>query len=610
MQFYRRTPFLFLLGLATLIFAGSCEEEITTIGAEVIGGEPFVTDKVVYDVFAFNRKIEAVQTNKLPIYQLGVYNDSVYGRTEAQITTQLTLQGGQGNPVFGVYSQNVEDDADSDDNASTINENERVKSVFLYLPFLQNPSGDRDVDGVPDEFDVDPEDPNSDSDGDTLSDSQETLSGTNPLDPDTDGDGIDDNEDDETAVSRFAQRVDLDSIYGNRNQTFNFKVERSTFFLRDQDPATNFEQSQEYYSTQQFSPAFVSDVLFDGPVQISDEEILIFPEDDPDTEEDESEDLPERLEPGIRVSLDNTFWQENFLDLEGQSELLSRANFNDFMRGIHLTLTPGDQELLILFDLTRATLSVTYEYDLIEEGNPTVEERTYTMNLVTGGGNQPIIGNAVNTFINEAYPPAISDAMDTGINANRIYLKGGAGSFVEIRLFEEMERAQNVIEQIRANNWIINEANLVFYIDQTAMTNVQLSEEPVRLYLYNADTNQPLYDPINERSVADSPFGLFLDYDGFLEEDNGKGLKYTIRITEHINNLVVRDSANAILGLTSTPDIRLSGSLSTRLTGGVDQDLPVSTNITPLGTVLFGSNVSGAEEDMKLKLEISYTETN
>ena len=611
MQFYRRTPFLFLLGLATLIFAGSCEEEMTTIGAEVIGGEPFVTDKVIFDVFAFNRKIEAVQTNKLPIYQLGVYVDSVYGRTEAQITSQLTLQGSQGNPIFGVYSQNVEDNADTDDNSSTIEENERVKSVFLYLPFLQNPRGDRDGDGVQDEFDIDPADPNSDTDGDTLSDSQETLSGTNPLDRDTDGDGINDNEDDDTAVSRFPKRADLDSIYGNRNQTFNLKVERSTYFLRDQDPATNFEQAQEYYSTQQFSPAFVAPVpLFDGPVQISDEEILIFAEDDPDTEEDESEDVPERLPPGIRVPLDNTFWQENFLDLEGESELLSRANFNDFMRGIHLTLTPSDQELLILFDLTRATISINYEFDRVEETETTVEERSYTLNLVTGGGAQPIIGNAVNTFINEAYPPAISDVMDTEINANRIYLKGGAGSFAEIRLFEETERATNVIKQIQANNWIINEANLVFYVDQTAMNNVQLSEEPVRLYLYNADTNSPLYDPINELSVADSPFGLFLDYDGFLEEENGKGLKYTIRITEHINDLVVRNSENAILGLTSTPDIRLSGSQSARLSGNMDQDLPVSTNITPLGTVLFGSNVSGAEEDMKLKLEISYTETN
>lgn len=609
MQVFRRTQFLFLLGLATLIITTSCEEEMTTIGAEVIGGEPFVTGKAVYDVFAFNRKIEAVQTNKLPVYQLGVYQDSVYGRTEAQITSQLSLLGGQGNPVFGVYSQNVEDGAEGDDDSATINENERIKSVFFYLPYLQNPSGDRDTDGVTDELDVDPGDPNSDSDGDTISDSQETLSGTNPLDPDTDGDGIRDDEDEETVVSQFPRRVDLDSIYGNRNQDFTLKIARSTFFLRDQDPATNFEQAQEYYSTQQFSPTFIDEVLFEGPLQISDEEILLFAEDDPDTEEDESEDIPERLQPGIRVPLDNAFWQQNFLDMEGKSELLSRANFNEFMRGIHLSLVPSQPELLFLFDLTRASITITYEFDRIEEGSPTVEERTYTMNLITGGGNVPISGNAVNTFINDPYPASVDGALDTGENASRIYLKGGAGAFSEIHLFEE-NNGSTIIEQIRTNNWIINEANLVFYVDQNAMTDVQLSEQPVRLYLYNAETNAPIYNAVNETNVADSPFGFFLDYDGFIETENDQGLKYTFRITEHVNNLVVRDSVNAILGLTSTPDIRITGSNNSRLTGGIDQDLPVSTNITPLGTVLFGSNLPGTEEDVKLKLEISFTETN
>jgi hypothetical protein len=142
------------------------------------------------------------------------------------------------------------------------------------------------------------------------------------------------------------------------------------------------------------------------------------------------------------------------------------------------------------------------------------------------------------------------------------------------------------------------------------MTDVQIAEQPVRLYLYNAETNEPIYNAVNETNVADSPFGFFLDYDGFIETENNQGLKYTFRITEHINNLVVRDSVNVVLGLTSTPDIRITGSTNSRLSGGIDQDLPVSTNITPLGTVLFGSNLPGTEEDVKLKLEISFTETN
>ncbi|MGI9546889.1 MAG: DUF4270 domain-containing protein [Flavobacteriaceae bacterium] len=604
-----RTHVLLLLGLGFTFLFSSCEEEMATIGAEVIGGEPFNTDKAYFDVFVFNKKIEAVQTNKLPIYQLGAYQDAVYGRTEAQITSQLTLQGGQGSPTFGIYSQSVEDDADTDDNSSTIDENERVTSAILYLPYFQNPSGDRDGDGVADVLDVDPEDPNSDTDGDSVTDNQERINMTNPLDSDTDGDGITDDEDEDTAVSRFPNRIDLDSIYGDRTQQFNLKVGRSTFFLRDQDPNTNFEESQEFYSTQEFAPTFVGEIIYDGDLTINDEEILIFPEDDPDTEDDESEGVPTRLQPGIRIPLDNTFFQENFLDLEGQSELLSQSNFEDFLRGIHLTLTPSAEDLLILFDLTRANITITYEYDRIEEGNPVVEEQEYVLSLITGGNALPINSNAVNTYINDAYPGGIAGAMDTGANASRIYLKGGAGSYAEVHLFEE-NSGITIIEEIKANNWIINEANLIFHVDRTAMQGVELDEEPLRLYLYNSETVQPIYNAINEQSVADTPFGIFLDYDGFLETEGGLGTKYTVRLTEHINNLVVRDSVNAVLGLTSTPDIRLAGALSTRLAMGMDENLPVSNTLTPLGTVLFGNNVTGIEEPMKLQLEISYTESN
>ncbi len=41
-----------------------------------------------------------------------------------------------------------------------------------------------------------------------------------------------------------------------------------------------------------------------------------------------------------------------------------------------------------------------------------------------------------------------------------------------------------------------------------------------------------------------------------------------------------------------------------------EADLPLSATITPLSTVLFGNNVPAEEEDMKLKLEIFYTEPN
>ena len=596
----------FIGGVFFLAFL-ACEEDLTTLGEGVIGGEPFATDKAVFDVFAYNKKIEAIPTNKLPIYQLGNYDDPIYGKTTASVTSQVSLA--DVDPVFGSWSQGEEDNADTDDDENKIQENETVKEVIFYIPYLQNSNADIDLDGVPNIFDVDPEDPNSDSDGDGLTDNEERIAGLNPLNDDTDGDGILDDVDENTLANTFPRRVDLDSIYGNIEAPFTLKIERSTYFLRDLDPDAGFLEAQEYYSSQEFAPAFVSDVLFEGEVLISDEEYLTFQEDDPDTAEiDESELVDERLQPGIRISLDPNWFQANILDKEGDPELISTSTFNDFLRGLHFSIDSSDDIMLIL-NFAAAQITIEYEYDVFRDGAIEKEDREYQLGLITGGNNfTPINGNAVNTILNEPFPQPIADEMDTGQNASRIYLKGGGGSYAEIKLFDELN-GEDAINQIKANNWVINEANLVFYVDREALDNAGGVPEPPRLYLFNADTNTPLFNERTENSIAQSAFGLYLTYDGFLEEEDDKGLKYTLRITEYLNEIIVRDAANATLGLMITSDIRFTGSSNTILPGGVEKRIPVSSNTSPLGTILVGSNVPDTD-DRKLKLEIFYTETN
>ena len=201
--------------------------------------------------------------------------------------------------------------------------------------------------------------------------------------------------------------------------------------------------------------------------------------------------------------------------------------------------------------------------------------------------------------------------MDNGENASRIYVKGGA-AVTEVRLFDEViNGGEDIINQIKQNSWIINEANLVFYVDQEAVDASVV--EPPRLYIYNAETNRPIFDASNEDPTINggtNPFTYFLNHGGFLEEENNRGVKYKIRITEHINNIIVRDSTNARLGLTLTPNINIVG---LREAIGSDMqgiDYPVAATVSPLGTVLYGSNVPNEFEDKKLKLEIFYTQAN
>jgi hypothetical protein len=601
----KRILYSVLAGVVLVLAAESCEQDPLTIGEGVIRGEPFATGKAVYDVFAYNKAIEAIPTNRLPIYQLGVLNDPIYGTSTGRVTTQLQLADGIGNPTFGIFSQSAED---TDSNA--IPENETVTSVRLYLPFFLNAAADSDSDGVIDELDEEPDNSTNDSDGDGLNNAQERSLGTDPLNSDTDGDGTPDGEDTSTPSNIFPVRRDLDSIYGDRSRPFTLKVEQSTYFLQDLDPQSGYQDLPPNFSNQSLTPDFVGELLFEGEVTISDEDIITFEEDDPDTELDESLTVDERLSPGIVVNLDSLFFQENFLDKEGGFELLSNSNFKEFLRGIHLTLTPeGQEEMMILFDLSDARLTVFYDYDRKDAaGEINREKGRYDLRLLRGGGAQPIVGNAVNTLVKADYPPEIQDALASQDNASSIYLKGGGGTYAEIDLFDQLGGGE-IINSIRQNNWIINAAYLVLHVDRERLDQAGGVPEPPRLYLYNAETNRPLYNPATETINADSPFGVYLNYDGFLQKDGDLGVKYSVNITEHINNILVRDSVNARLGLTLTPDLRLAGTTEVLVPEGPDakKDLPVSANLSPLGTVLVGSAV-GAGDPRRLTLEIYYTE--
>ena len=601
----KRITYSLLTGVTLLFMMGSCEEDPLTLGEGVIGGEPFGTGKAVYEVYAYNTNIQAVPTNRLPIYQLGVFKDPVYGDTEARITSQLNLPNNQGSPIFGLNSASNEGVGDR------IEENERVRSVRLYLPYFLDENADSDLDGVIDSQDLLPDDPNNDSDNDGLTNFEERATGTDPLNEDTDGDGIIDSEDEETPNNIFPVRRELDSIYGNRDATFNLKVERSEYFLSDLDPNSGFQDPSPNYSTLQISPDFVSTVLADTLLTISPDEILTFEEDDPETEEDESSLVDQRLSPGILVDLDPDFFQENLLDKEGQPELLSNANFREFLRGIHISLSPQDgEDLLMLLDLTQARLTMTYAYDALVEDEVEVRESTYELRLLTGGGNQAIGGNAVNTLISDAYPPDVSDALSSGENASRIYLKGGAGSFAELDLFEPMG-AENIINQIKQEDWIINAAYLVFHVDRERLDAAGTPVEPPRLLVYNNETLQPLYDRLTEQSTSGEASGAFVNYDGFLQTEGDRGLRYSVNITPHINDIIIRDSANVRLGLSLTPDLRLNGrdDFIVGTGAGTERELPTHAGITPLSTVLVGSNTE-ASDPLRLQLEIFYTEIN
>ena len=135
------------------------------------------------------------------------------------------------------------------------------------IPFFNN-RNDKDTDGVIDFYDVDPNNSSSDSDLDGISDIDELRAELNPLSNDSDGDGILDPDDDDNSGYDSQRRVyEIDSIYGNRNASFDLKVYELTYYLHHLDIENNFEYNAQYFSDQDFyANGFSGQVLYDDNI--------------------------------------------------------------------------------------------------------------------------------------------------------------------------------------------------------------------------------------------------------------------------------------------------------------------------------------------------------
>jgi hypothetical protein len=92
------------------------------------------------------------------------------------------------------------------------------------------------------------------------------------------------------------------------------------------------------------------------------------------------------------------------------------------------------------------------------------------------------------------------------------------------------------------------------------------------------------------------------------DEPEGQGIKYKIRITEHLNNIILNDSTNSKLGLGIINDIAATSFFSILNDETEDEDLQLAsgTILSHKGTVLHGNQ--SQQEDKRPKIKIYYTE--
>ena len=598
-----KSRFLILI----LITLFSCTKEYNTIGTDILKSDTFKTNIELVPINVVQKATPPFKSNALPAYQLGSINDNLFGTSEASFITQVNLS--EISPNFGLWSQQRENDGD-DSNIAVIEENETVTNVYLDIPFFNN-TFDSDGDGVIDIYDVDPNDINSDSDGDGLTDIQERANGSDPLNPDTDGDGITDDKDTDTQnPNAGATQYDVDSLLGNRDASFKIKVQELDYYLRSYDPTDNFESFQKYYSDETQLLNFAGFTIHDDEVSIDTNEIVIYKEDDPDTDDvDESEEVKERLTPRLRLPLDKDFFQRKIIDHEGSDDMTNADNFNIYFKGLVLQAYDFSDDLLMILDYSNAKINIEYEYDKYNKNDTDDNTSDDTIDKVKANYELNLSGNQINVFNKSAYNQDILNNLNSSENLSRVFLKGGEGLIAEIDLFTDND-GNNVLDEIRANGWLVNEANLTMYVDKDKINESENLIEPFRVYLYDIDAKTPLPDYYIDNSTGPKKSNVKIVHSGILElDEDDKGLKYKIRISEHIKNIVRNDSISPKLGLAVSSSI--SNSVNTDVkTTDVMKYIPLATAINPLGTVLIGPNPEPENFDKRMRLEIYYTEIN
>lgn len=553
---------LIFLGLLASGFI-ACDKDFIALESDVITDENatnFDLETERYDVITYTQSLEPVQTNGLEVNSLGIYNDT-YGTTQSDFLSQLTLSSAE--PDFG--------------------EEVEVDSVILYLPYFVTVTS----------FD---------------------------------------------ALGNPTYR--LDSVFNDN--PINLRIFRSNYFLRDFDPNAAFNSDQPFFSNKSASLSEQipqsslegEELIFLNGVETSHTgfnnieisnigfELTEIDENDPDAEPQ----VTQRIAPGIRLKLDPEFWTTNIIEKEGQSVLASQSNFNNYFRGLYFKtdyvagsnigsyalLNTGSANANITIYYTRLTNSTFDDEDETEQATFTLDFGPTRLNFLENDFNFPInTGNA-----------------QTG--DSRLYLKGGEGSIARIKLFngenEDDELGLNEFEAFKnffveeneegepESKRLVNEANLVFYVDQEILD----GNEPDRIYVYDIDNKLPLADYTFDLTNNSIPSLSKTFHLGPLQrvddEPNGDGIKYKLRITNHINNLLLNDSTNVELGLAVSLNVNSENPLTNRMQQAVlvDDDsqltVPISSVMSPKGTILHGNATE--DETKRVYLEIFYAEPN
>ena len=410
-------------------------------------------------------------------------------------------------------------------------------------------------------------------------------------------------------------KLSKDSIFGDKE--IDLKVYESNYYLRDNDPATGFQQPQYYYNNQQNEIEATIDLS--APLNIDNRNIQ-----DSTATPDNSQNskfvfsnkqiklyknigtpnvaIKERLAPGMLLSLNKGFFRQKIFNAP-TGVLFNNNAFVNYFRGLYFKVNNAtssvNQGSLAKLNFANGYIRIIYR-DNTSDTDTALVRRIFDIKLG---------GNTVNLINNDWSNPVTSP--NTTVGDDKLYLKGMGGSMTVIDLFAGTAGAAK-LQDIKDKNWLVNEANLTFTIDKDALiTTSGPAPEPNRIYLYDLNNKRPLIDYFADLTTANSSkYNKFI-YGGIIQKDaSDRGTTYKIKITNHIRNLILKDSTNVKLGLVVTESINNPSNVNLFTpfanNGVTTKFVPAMSVVNPLGTILFGSNPS-VPLQQRLKLEVYYT---
>ncbi len=603
---------ILIVGLIIIIFA-SCDKDFNEIGTDIVGDDHFGFDiDSLSTVKAYNQKLGPIASNNLPINPLGFYSNPAFGDTQANFVTQIELS--TLNPIFNNTNTELYVDLPV------------IDSVILDIPYFKK-----------------------------FIEKNET-----------------------TEVSNFK----LDSIYGatpydkdapaTNNSKFKLSVFQSNYFLRDLDPEQSLVEQQLFYTDQNNLIDSNKGLLLNN-ASLTDppsgeegthnadgreNEQFYFDKREHKLTTYESDGVTKkytRYFPSMRLHLRKDVFYDKILNAPS-GQLTNNALFKNYFRGLYFKVENGNPGNMAMINFKAGKITIYYKEDKITPDNVnTTTVNEYKLERVSKSFPLNLTGNTISLLQNSNENNNYLNAVNGSQEASRLYLKGGEGAIAIIDLFGSTDLIgytlnaafnenlpisptnlkyfvnntpngiSDEIDQIKINGWLINDANLTFYVDKIAMSNLLSTTpesqpvEPNRVFLYDLTNKKVLSDYTYDYSSNGTypKFTKFI-HDGIVQTEDvadGRGKrakKYRVRITNYVRNLVKNDSTNVRLGLSVTENINSVGLSKLRTPNSNLSSAPTMSVQSPLGTVLYGTNIPGATQEYKkrLKLEIYYTKPN